>query len=145
MRTINYTEKKTAAATIYLDINADDKQYLLNLLKRQVCFMAELALSKDATAKQATQWFRASDKTLPYSTRFKRHNSPESFFSGLINNMEYGSQRDITDPQREQITNMVNGINAIQKLFRTDMKLDIQPNVELEDIEFNHQLFHFGK
>ena len=141
MKTIKYTQRNTAAGTIYLDLSQADQQYIIDEIQRQACFMNELGMCQDPAVKQALDWYSKGSKDFPYSSMWRRYNSPRSFISGLVNNIEYGAQRNFSLAQVEQLAVIMNFITELQLLVRSVNKLDPQPTTEPELVEFSQQLF----
>jgi hypothetical protein len=102
--------------------------------------MGELSISKDATLKEIAQWWGTSSRHYPYSTRWKRHNSPESFCSGLLNNLVFGTQRNFSLEQVTGVSELLNSMARMQPQIATDYNLNLQPLAQHETVEFIHRI-----
>lgn len=105
-RIIPYFPKQTAAKTEYREIHDDDMNWLKSELIRYLSIMAERDLRSDSDNKWILNqfWHARTDKLHKgkYAEKF-RQNTPCSLVGGLVNNLIFGSQRDLTDKQMEDI------------------------------------------
>jgi hypothetical protein len=100
-------------------------------------YMNELSLSKDISHKEVTKWYTSPDKVLPYSKTFSRNNSPSSFVAGLINNMVFGSQNDISETQAKYLQYIINSYTDLS----SELNLKLQKNVLQEPVNFQQNVF----
>lgn len=102
---IKYIPKHTAARTVYLELAEEDLAWLKTELIRWLTIMTESGTSHDDQWKAvlALYWNKKS-KSLPKSK--VGPNSPATFTAGLINNLVFGTQRDISESQMEGIRNI---------------------------------------
>lgn len=104
-RRINYIPKITAARTNYREISSEDMDWLQLELIRWLSLMAECDQYRDAEVKYVRdQWWHKRTSTLPKGK--EGQNTPCSFVGGLVNNIMFGNQRDLTDKQMDAITNI---------------------------------------
>jgi hypothetical protein len=104
-RIIKYTPKITSARTEYREIDPEDLTWLKSELIQWLSIMGELDMSRDEDSRWVRdQWWHKRTSTLPKGK--EGQNTPCSFISGLINNLVFGSQRDITDKQMDAIQNI---------------------------------------
>lgn len=141
MKRIPYTLKSTSARTQYYQLERKDKEYILVDLLRYQAFMGELSKLKDPTIKQIvdTYWYN-NNECLPKGK--SGYNSNQSFISGLINNMLFGNQYDLSDIQIEALTLISHDISQIYEGIDGSK---YQPNMDkLLPYEFYQELFKFG-
>ena len=105
-RIISYFPKQTAAKTEYREINEDDMAWLKTELIRYLSIMAERDLRSDSDNKWILNqfWHARTDKLHKgkYQDKY-RQNTPCSLIGGLVNNLIFGNQRDLTDKQMADI------------------------------------------
>jgi hypothetical protein len=102
IKTINYLPKVTAAKTTYININDEDMQFVQLQLMHYLSLIGEWDNTNDETQKEVNrQYFHKRRKELPKGQYGL--NSPVSFISGLLNNILFGTQRDLTERQIEGI------------------------------------------
>jgi hypothetical protein len=135
---INYDPKITSARTQYNSIDKQDMLWLQTELIRYMALMGELSKNRDRDVQNViNQWYRKRTSTLPKGNNGQ--NCPESFISGLLNNLMFGNQNDLSQIQMDALEN----ISANMALIYDAVKdLNLQPNtVSLEKIEFRQRLF----
>jgi hypothetical protein len=120
LRTIKYIPKITSARTEYREIDANDMMDIQQQLIRWLAYMSELDMSHDEDLRAVREqfWHRRT-KMLPQGR--EGQNTPASFIGGIVNNMMFGQQRDLTDRQCE-------GIEYVSKWMA---ELDPQVSVSL--------------
>jgi hypothetical protein len=120
LRTIKYIPKITSARTEYREIDANDIMDIQQQLIRWLAYMSELDMSHDEDLRAVREqfWHRRT-KMLPQGR--EGQNTPASFIGGIVNNMMFGQQRDLTDRQCE-------GIEYVSKWMA---ELDPQVSVSL--------------
>ena len=139
---ITYDPKITSARTQYNTISQDDMVWLQTELVKYLALMGELSNVKDnEDVKYAVVgYWRKKSKTLPKG-RYGQ-NSPETFTSGLLNNLMFGNQNDLSDIQMDALTNISACMNVIYKVVQP---LNLQINtVELQPMLFSQKLFSIG-
>lgn len=133
---IGYRHKTTNSNNTYVNINKTDHDTFFKNVQAINAYMSELQLSTDPDIKEFNKWYRGSDKKYPYNKRLCKYNSPETMLSGLINNVLYGNQRDLSIEQLpfyEEITNLC--AEVIEELILVK-KLDLQPDYDIIGIQF---------
>lgn len=138
MKEILYDPKHTNARTQYNQIETKDMDWLKIELIRYMSLMGELKKSKnrDITAI-INQWYTKKTETLPKGR--EGWNTPETFISGLLNNLMFGTQNDLSDIQMDAIQNISCKMALIYDAI-SEMKL--QPNTEpMCEITFRQRLF----
>lgn len=106
IRTIFYTPKVTAARTEYRALNDEDLAWLKTELIKYLANMSERDLnpSEDNQWILNRFWHRRTDKL--HKGRVEdtyRQNTPCSFVGGMVNNLVFGTQKDITAKQMEDL------------------------------------------
>ena len=110
-RRIHYIPKVTASRANYREISDEDMSWLKEELIRWMATMGELDQFHDVDAKwvRDSYWHKRTD-TLPRG-KFG-NNSPCSFVSGLLNNLVFGQQKDLSDKQMDAIQNISHIVGA---------------------------------
>jgi len=102
IKTIKYVPKVTSARTEYREIDASDLAEIQQQLIRWMAFMCEMDMSHNEDLRAVReQWWHRRTKSLPSGR--EGMNTPASFIGGLINNMLFGQQRDLSDRQMDGI------------------------------------------
>lgn len=111
-RNIKYFPKSTSARTTYLELDDDDLAWLKSELIRWLSVMTESATTHNEVWKEilALYWNKRT-QSLPKSK--DGANSPATFVAGLINNLVFGSQRDISERQMEGIRDISNNLSQL--------------------------------
>ena len=133
---IGYNHKSTKSNNTYISINKQDNDTFYKNVQAINAYMQELALSTDPDIKEFIKWWRGSDKKYPYNKRLGKYNTPETMMAGLINNVLYGNQRDLSVEQLpfyEEITNIC--AEVIEELIMVK-KLDLQPDYDIIGVQF---------
>ena len=108
MEKINYNIKSTSANTDYLYLEQQDMNTIQITVMGLLTYMTELSISKDKDVRDFTKWFTTPDKRYHYNSKLKRHNSPQSYLAGTINNLQFGNQKDFSLTQLQTIQDIVN-------------------------------------
>ena len=108
MYKINYSIKSTSASTDYLSVDQNDMEMIQVTVLGLLTYMTELSIAKDKDIRDFTKWFTTPDKRYHFNTKLKRHNSPQSFLAGTINNLQFGNQKDFSLLQMQTIQDIVN-------------------------------------
>jgi hypothetical protein len=128
IRKIVYDVKRTSATTTYLTLPSEDKEILVTSIIGVMCYMQELALSKNQDIKDFANWFSKPHKRFLYNTKLSRNNSPQSYLAGTMNNLQFGTQQDFSLVQLEIIQDILNtSIDIIDAISETH-NLDLQSN-----------------
>ena len=111
-RHIKYYPKHTSAKTTYLELDDEDLAWLKSELIRWLTVMAESDTRHDSQWKQVLSlYWHKKTQALPKSK--EGPNSPSTFIAGLINNLVFGSQRDISERQMEGIRDISNNLAQV--------------------------------
>jgi hypothetical protein len=136
--TINYDPKTTSAKTQYNKIDQKDMDLVQAELIRYLSLMGELSKNRDREVQNIlNQWYRKRTQTLPKGK--DGQNTPESFISGLLNNIMFGNQNDLSQIQMDALENISANMELIYDAVRG---LELQPNTkDIEKITFRQRLF----
>lgn len=135
---IIYDPKVTNANTQYNKIEQQDMDWLLKELMRYVAMMAELSNNNSEDVKAILRdWYKKRNKLLPKGKNGL--NSPESMLGGLLNNLMFGKQNDLSDIQMDAISDISRKMALI---YQHIQELNLQPNQQkFEEIVFRQRLF----
>jgi hypothetical protein len=135
---IMYDPKITSANTQYNTISSTDMAYLQMELIRYMALMGELTKNRDRDVQNViNQWYSKRTSTLPKGK--DGQNTPESFIAGLLNNLMFGNQNDLSQIQMDAIENISANMTLI---YEAVSGLKLQPNtLSMEKIEFRQRLF----
>ena len=141
IRKILYTTKMTSANTTYYQLQKEDVDFLIEKAIQVQSYMGEISLSKSRDIRDLVKWYSSSNKSLPYSSNFKRHNSPQSFISGILNNFLYNGQKDITDLQSSHIENIL----AVFTQLQDAIDIQLQKSANNDSVIFLEDLWEVSK
>jgi hypothetical protein len=135
---INYDPKTTQAKTQYNKIDKSDMDLVQAELIRYLSLMGELSKNRDREVQNIiNQWYRKRTQTLPKGK--DGWNTPETFISGLLNNIMFGNQNDFSQIQMDALENISANMELIYDAVRG---LNLQPGVgNIEKLEFRQRLF----
>jgi len=122
--------KITNSNNTYMDLPDSVKKQILTALDSVHYNFSELKLSKNLFVKECIKWYHEPNNELPYSTMHKSKNSPNTFISGIINNIRYGTQYDFAETQFHTIVNLLEQTNTILNAIRYDEKILLQPKAK---------------
>lgn len=119
IRTIRYMPKCTGAKTTYCEINSKDMAWIQMELIRYLAVCGEQSINRDTDVRAVLRgWWTKRVSSLPKGRTGQ--NSPLSFVSGLLNNVAFGSQYDLSNIQMTAIENisavMVQFLEAINAI-----------------------------
>ena len=140
MKQIYYDVKNTSATTNYMLLQKEDMNYLINTVISIQSYMSELSLCTDKDVRDLLKWYKTPSKTLPYHNKWKKYNSPQTFVSGTLNNIMFGTQEDLSEIQGEHLQNIINNFVGIVEALK-DMKIDLQKNSTPETVMFTENLW----
>ena len=103
-------------------------------------YMSELSLCPNKDTKDLLKYYKSPNKTLPYHKQWRRHNSPQTFISGLINNIMFGSQFDISETQGQHLQNIVNMMSEIITVLE-EIDIKLQKHNLIQSIMFVENLW----
>jgi len=141
MYIIEYQTKVTNSNNTYYQIEKQDKDWLIAKLIQISAYMNELSLSKDPDYKLFVKWYTTPDKLLPYSSQFRRSNSPQSFVAGTINNILWGSQSDIAESQAKHLSFIINSFTDLS----SEAGIELQKNSDKQPVLFQHNVWEISK
>lgn len=133
---INYQIKNTKSNNTYVEITVKDEAVFLKTLLSINSYMQELCLSNDPDISLAKQWFRAGDKRFPYNKRLGKRNTPETMIAGLINNMIFGNQDNLSLEQLPFYEEIVNSCVLIIEELELAKKIQLQTKPQMTGIVF---------
>ncbi len=133
---INYTTKNTKSNNTYVEINSTDEYVLLKSILSINSYMQELCLSKDKDVLELINWYRTSNKSYPYNKRLERRNTPESMLGGLINNLVFGKQQNLSLEQLEYYEDIINTTVEAINILKTKKQIDLQSLPQMTKITF---------
>lgn len=128
MHKINYNIKSTTANTDYLYLENEDMATVQVTVLGLLTYMTELSISKDKDIRDFTKWFTTSDKRYHYNNRLKKHNSPQSYLAGTINNLQFGNQKDFSLAQLQTIQDIVNTCVDVIEAIDEAKNINLQSN-----------------
>jgi len=101
-RKIYYVPKNTGANTNYRELQEEDMAWLQSELIRWLAEVSETAMKRDEDSKYIVdQWWMKRSTLLPRNRTGQ--NTPYTFVGGMVKNLVFGTQRDLTDKQMEAI------------------------------------------
>lgn len=121
-------------------LNKSDMDYLISTVISIQSYMGELALCGDQDVKDLLKWYKTPNKSLPYHSKWKKYNSPQTFIAGTLNNTMYGNQQDLSEIQCQHLQNIINNFVGITEALK-EMKIDLQKNNTPEQIMFVENLW----
>ena len=127
-RTIYYHPKKTVAKTEYREINENDMAWLKTELIRYLSLMAERDLRSDSDNKWILNQFWHARTNKLHKGKYDeiyRQNTPCSLVGGLVNNLIFGSQRDLTDKQMADIQYISMALSTIHDISPITFKMKL--------------------
>ena len=136
---VQYRIKETGANTMYCEIDAKDANTVITKLVQIQCYMGELSLSPNKEIRAVMKWWTTSSKELPYNKYLRRPNSPQSFVSGVLNNMLFGNQNDFSKTQIENLERIITDFTQIQRTIATDSAYSFQKVADNQEVKFQEQ------
>jgi hypothetical protein len=105
MRYIKYIPKVTNAKTQYVTIDTDDMVWLQSEFIYWISLMGMLDVHRNEDIRQVMKfWWYKRSSTLPKGNTGQ--NSPLSLVSGLLHNLMFGTQRDLSTATMDAIENI---------------------------------------
>ena len=135
---ILYDPKITNANTQYNKIDSNDMAFVQQELIRYMALLGELSRYRDRDIQNIYhQWYSKRTGTLPKSK--DGQNTPESFISGLLNNLMFGNQNDLSQIQMDALENISANMELV---YDAVQQMNLQPNTKpIEKLEFRQRLF----
>jgi hypothetical protein len=128
MHKINYTTKNTQATTIYVQLEDEDRELLIQSLMAINFYMGELSISPDKEIRDFTKWYITPNKKYPYNSKLKKNNSPQSLISGVLSNLLFGTQRDFSLTQLDLVQEISNTAVDIIEVIKDEKTISLQEN-----------------
>ena len=139
MKIIKYIPKITSAKTQYVDIDAEDMVWLQTELIRWLALLGELDGDRNEDVRQIMRfWWYKRSKLLPKG--HQGQNSPLTFVSGLINNLMFGTQRNLSTSVMEGIEYISGQIHALEQALEEVNKV----SPKSDTIKFSMSLIKIG-
>lgn len=145
MHKIYYHIKSTSANTDYLSLDPSDMGVIQVSVLGLLTYMTELSISKDKDVRDFTKWFTTSDKRYHYNTKLKRHNSPQSYLAGTINNLQFGNQKDFSLTQLQTIMDIINLSVDIIDAITEAKDINLQQNRLFTKIFIQENIWSVGQ
>lgn len=133
---IDYQIKNTKSNNTYIEISTKDEAVLLKCVLSLNSYMQELCLSNDPDVKLVREWYRSPDKSYPFNKRLGKRNTPETMIAGLINNMIFGHQENLSLEQLPFYEDIINKSTEIIEELELAKKFTLQTNNKLTGIVF---------
>ena len=143
LRKIFYNRKVTSANTTYLSIDDEDTQFIISKLIQIQSYMGELSLVKEKDIRDVYKWYTTPTKTLPYSSSMKRSNSPQSFVAGSLNNLMFGTQKELTEIQSEHLQNIINTYQQLTDCIGIEHNIRLQKEANADTVLFVENIMRF--
>ena len=126
MHTIYYNVKNTTAKTTYLTIDKPDMDVLQSSILGLLTYLTEMSISRDKQVKDFIHWFITPDKRYHYNKKTKQYNSPQSYLAGLVNNMMFGTQNNLSLIQLQTIQDIINFCVDVVDAVYVDKGINLQ-------------------
>lgn len=137
---ILYDVKSTSATTNYMAISKEDMAFIQSQIIGIQSYMAELSLCPNQDVKDLLRWYTKPCKTLPFHSKWKKNNSPQTFIAGTLNNIMFGGQNDLSEVQAGHLQNIINNFVGIVEALK-EMKIDLQKDATLDQIMFTENIW----
>lgn len=133
---INYQIKDTKSNNTYVEIHVRDEAVFLKTLLSINSYMQELCLSSDPEISLAREWWRSGDKRFPYNKKLGKRNTPETMVAGLLNNILFGNQDNLSLEQLPFYEEIINGSVAVIEEVELSKKLVLQNKPQMSGVIF---------
>lgn len=133
---IEYQIKDTKSNNTYIEISVKDEAVLLKTILSINSYMQELCLSTDPDIRLVNEWFRSGDKRFPYNKRLEKRNTPETMIAGLLNNMLFGNQENLSLEQLPFYEEIINKCVEIIEEIEIAKKIKLQTNPKMTGLVF---------
>ena len=141
VRIIKYIPKVTSARTQYVDIDKYDMEWLQTELIRWLALLGEIDGHRNTDLRQVMkQWWYKRSSSLPKG--INGQNSPLTFTAGLVNNLMFGTQRDLSTKALDALENISSQIVLLEQALQTD--LNINTSSESTNIKFTQAMISFN-
>jgi len=124
-------QPRSAGTAIYWDMAPNDRQHIISQLERLAVKILELSISTEVLDKNLQEWVFAPNGDLGRSPKnTNQQNTAASVIGGILNNIKYGTSRDLTDK-------ICAKIQTIFDEFNTGMDRLLFPRIQLDRIHFD--------
>lgn len=113
-----------------------DESIFLQTVLSVNSYMQELCLSTDIDIKLVCNWWRGTDKRFPYNKYLSKRNTPETMIAGLINNMIFGKQDNLSLEQLPFYEEIINKSVEIIEEIESSKKIKLQVSPAMTGIVF---------
>jgi hypothetical protein len=141
MQQIYYDIKYTSAKTDYLSLDQQDMATVQISALGVLTYLTELSISNNQDMCNFTNWFTTQDRRYHYNSRLRCHNSPQSFLAGILNNLQFGKQRDLSLMQLQTLQDIVNTCVDVIDLIECVNGITIQQNKMFTKIWIQQNFF----
>jgi len=147
VKTIHYWNKQTSANTVYCELRPEDMQWVMNKIIQILVYMGEIGISRNKELKELRNWWINPNPDLPFNTYVRNKNSPYSFVSGIVNNIKFGNQRDLSEQQLTILQHIINIFsNVVDMVEEGALKVKkkavkIQKSGDNDQVLFTKQFF----
>lgn len=133
---ISYSVKSTRSNNTYIEISQADESVLLKTLLSINSYMQELCLSNDPDIALARDWWRSPDKRYPYNKYLEKRNTPETMIAGLLNNILFGNQDNLSLEQLPFYEEIINACTIFIEEIEYSKKIKLQKKPQYRQIIF---------
>lgn len=133
---INYHIKNTKSNNTYIQMDRRDNDIFIQTILSLNSYMQELCISSDIDIQTLTKYWRSPDKRFPYNKRLGKRNTPETMIAGLINNMVFGKQDNLSLEQLPFYEEIVNKCVEIIEEIELAKKIKLQVAPAMTGIVF---------
>lgn len=139
---IYYEAKQTKANTTYCQLRNQDQGWLEGKLVQMLSFMGEVSINSSKEARDYVSWWTKSNRDLPYNMKMGRNNSPQSYVSGIVNNLIFGTQRDLSLKQLEIVQQLILAFESIVQTAETELDRTLQSKADRDTATFRKKFFN---
>lgn len=141
VKIIKYIPKVTSARTQYVDIDNDDMMWLQTELLRWLALLGEIDGHRNEDLRQVMkQWWYKRSASLPKG--MNGQNSPLTFTAGLVNNLMFGTQKDLSTKALDSIENISSQIVLLEQALQEE--LNINTSSDPTNIKFTQAMISFN-
>lgn len=133
---IDYQIKNTNSNNTYIEVSRCDMDIFMQTVLSVNSYMQELCLSTDPDIRLVNNWWRGGDKRYPYNKRLGKRNTPETMIAGLINNIIFGKQDNLSLEQLPFYEEIINKCVELIEEIEYAKKIKLQANPTMTGIIF---------
>ena len=138
-----HIKDQTTNKNQYIEIHPDDQTALMDLLLAIICYMDELSISKDKDIKEIQKWFNSSGHKYPKSKRLGAKNTRKSMLAGLINNIKFGNQYNISIEQLDFYSGIINNSIELITTLEAAKHIKLQYKFIMKPVIFAVNIFEW--